>query len=69
MSEQQAFLAMLTRAGIGHGTRVDYNPPGLAVQVEHEDDEGSKHGFRVTEWAFDAEGKLTEVVIHEGEIG
>jgi hypothetical protein len=55
MSELKAFLAMLERAGIGHGTRQDYNPEGTGVQVE--DYDGT-----VTDWWFDADGKLVSVI-------
>lgn len=68
MTEKQAFVAMLTRAGIGHGLRTDYNPPGESVQVEHEDDE-AKHGFTITDWSFDVDGKLIDVCVCEGELG
>ena len=37
MTELQQFVAMLERAGIGHGTRDDHNPPGTSVQVESEE--------------------------------
>ena len=70
MTELQQFLAMLTRAGVGHGTRTDYNPPGTAVQVETDHgggDGGGTPGFWVTEFAFDAAGNLTEVESYEGE--
>ena len=56
MTELKAFLAMLDRAGVGHGTRDDHNPEGTGVQVEHEDDDHT-----VTDWWFDADGKLVEV--------
>lgn len=55
MTELQQFLAMLTRAGIGHGTRVDDDPPGTAVQVDHEDDQGT-----ITDWWFDRDGRLVQ---------
>ena len=66
MSELKALLAMLERAGIGHGTRHDYNPAGTAVQVETGESEAN---FTVTEFAFDAAGNLTEVVSYPGEAG
>lgn len=68
MSEFQTFTEMLGRAGVGFGVRVDHNPPGKAVQVEHDDDSAS-HGFRVTEWSFDRSGRLTGVSVYEGEPG
>ncbi len=58
MTELQRFLAMLDRAGIGHGTRQDFNPDGTAVQVEHEDDEET-----ITDWRFDADGNLVDVIV------
>ncbi len=61
MSELQAFLAMLERAGIGHGTRTDHNPAGTGVQVEHEDQPDS-----VTDWRFNAAGELVSVHYCEG---
>jgi hypothetical protein len=66
MNEYQQFKAMLERAGIGHGLRHDYNPDGESVQVEH-DDEDAKHGWMVTDWSFDADGKLVSVTMYEGE--
>ena len=60
MNEKQAFLAMLERAGIGHGIRHDYNPPGTAVQVEHED-----ANLTTTDWLFDVDGKLVGVIVVE----
>ncbi len=59
MSELQSFLAMLERAGLGHGTRRDFNPDGTAVQVEHEDTEGEV----TTDWRFDARGDLISVTV------
>ena len=57
-SELQAFLAMLTRANIGHGTRQDFNPPGTGVQVECE-------FGKETDWRFDESGKLIEVYVSD----
>lgn len=54
-TELENFIAMLTRAGIGHGTRDDH--PGTGVQVEV--------GSRETDWLFDADGKLDEVLLCE----
>lgn len=58
MTELQTFLAMLERAGVGHGTRRDFSPPGVAVQVEHEDDAAT-----VTDWWFDEAGRLKDVLV------
>jgi hypothetical protein len=55
---------MLERAQIGHGLRYDHNPPGETVQVESERNDG---GFYITEFAFDADGNLKEVVCYPGE--
>lgn len=65
-TELRAFLAMLRRSNLGFGTRHDYNPAGTAVMVEHPHEKDS--GFHVTEWAFDADGKLTGVELYEGEV-
>jgi hypothetical protein len=54
VNELKAFLAMLERAGIGHGTREDHNPEGTAVQVETDN--------QTTDWFFDADGKLIDVL-------
>lgn len=64
MSEFQRLKAMLERAQIGHGLRYDHNPPGETVQVESERNDG---GFYITEFAFDADGNLKEVVCYPGE--
>ncbi len=64
MTELQQFKAMLTRAGIGHGLRTDYNPAGESVQVEAGEDEKD---FTVAEFNFDADGKLVAVVCYPGE--
>lgn len=56
MSELQQFIAMLNKAGIGHGKRIDYNPNGTGVQVECE------NTTTITDWWFDADGNLKEVV-------
>lgn len=58
MTELQLFLKMLDRAGIGHGLRYDYNPPGTAVQVEHEDDDNT-----TTDWWFNEAGELEEIYV------
>lgn len=55
-TELDNFLAMLTRAGIGHGKRVDYNPEGIGIQVECE------NGNVSTDWRFDSKGILREVL-------
>ncbi len=65
VTELRQFVAMLSRAGVGHGLRHDHNPPGTAVQVETGESESD---FMVTEFAFDGEGKLTEVVSYPGEV-
>lgn len=58
-TEQQAFTAMLTRAGIGHGLRHDHGePPGTAVQVENDDGHNNE---LLTEFWFNAKGKLESV--------
>lgn len=68
MNEMQQLLAMLTRAGIGHGRRDDYNPEGESVQVES--DEADEHGkWWITEFGFDADGNLKEVVTYQGQEG
>lgn len=58
VTELKAFLAMLERAGIGHGTRIDYDPPGTAVQVEHSEQ-------LTIDWWFDQYGKLILVLVCE----
>lgn len=65
MTELQQFLAMLERAGVGHGTREDHKPCGTAVQIESEGQDGP--GFMVTEFAFSGDGNLTEVICFKGE--
>lgn len=58
-TEQQAFTAMLTRAGIGHGLRDDHGEPkGTAVLVENDDGHDNE---LVSEFWFDADGKLKTV--------
>ncbi len=64
MNELKSFVAMLKRAGIGHGIRHDYNPPGTAVMVESGEEEIE---FMVTEFAFDADGNLTKVQSYPGD--
>ena len=71
MSEKEAFLKMLDRAGIGHGLREHFdteeqNPGGTAVQVEHLTEDNA--GFYVTEWGFSPNGFLLTVEHYEGEI-
>lgn len=68
MTECQQFIAMLTRAGIGHGLRHDFDPNGTAVQVEIEDEEGTRSGFRIAEFGFDSEGNLREIVTYPGVV-
>lgn len=65
-TEKQQFIAMLYRAGIGHGLRVDYNPPGIAVMVESGENAVE---FMVTEFGFDSDGKLKTVACYPGEEG
>ena len=65
MSDLKAFLAMLGRAGIGHGQRYDHNPEGTGVQVEHECEDDK--GWFVSDWQFDADGKLVSVSHYPGE--
>lgn len=73
MSEQQQLLAMLDRAGIGYGCRVDCKdgqPVGESVQVESaEADERGK--WWVTEFHFDESGTLKHdgVVTYPGQEG
>lgn len=57
MTELQQLLKMLERAGIGHGTRQDFNPPGTGVQIEVEDE--------IMDWWFDKDGKLIEICISD----
>lgn len=66
MTEQQLFTAMLTRAGVGHGLRHDFEPEGTAVQVESED---SMETVMVTEFWFDANGQLKTVHVAEMDMG
>lgn len=65
MTEFQQFKAMLERAQIGHGLRHDYNPPGESVLVEA----GDEREFTITEFGFNEDGKLVEVVCYPGEPG
>jgi len=68
VTELQAFLAMLERVWVAHGTRPDYDPPGTAVQVEHLEDAGDDE-YWVTDWAFDADGRLVDVEHYRGGPG
>ncbi len=68
-TELQQLLAMLTRAGIGHGTRTDWNPPGTAVQVETEALGDDIPDQTVTEFAFDELGVLQTVCVYIQEEG
>jgi hypothetical protein len=74
MSELQAFLAMLERAGVGHGTRQDHDPAAVlggemrpertAVLVEPAidcDDDAQL----VMDWRFDADGNLVRVLVYD----
>ena len=65
-SELQQLVATLDRAGVGYGRRHDHNPPGEAVQIESGE---SERDFYVTEFAFDADGRLTGVTCSPGETG
>ncbi len=67
-TELKNFLKMLGNSSIGHGYREDHNPEATAVQVEH-DDEDDDSVFWVTEWMFDAAGKLSGVKHSRGEVG
>lgn len=66
MSELKAFLAMLGRAGVGHGTRqdhgLDYRLQGTAVLVEPTID-CDEDAQLVTQWRFDADGNLVSVAV------
>ncbi len=62
MSELEMFIAMLSRVGIGHGTRDDFNPNGTAVQVEH--DMGNDE-YVITDWQFDSTGKFLNAYVCE----
>lgn len=66
MTELQQFLAMLRRAGVGHSTRRDYTPDGTAVLVETGEGETE---LMVTEFAFDAAGRLVGVECYPGDAG
>jgi hypothetical protein len=65
-TELQQFKAMLGRAGVGHGTRHDYNPPGEAVQVECDDSDDSRQ-WTVCEFVFGEDGKLQTAICYEGQ--
>jgi hypothetical protein len=67
-TQLQAFLAMLDGSGVGYGTRIDHNPPGTAVQVEHPDEDNDT-GFWVTDWLFDGGGNFLEVIHCRGQPG
>lgn len=70
VTEKEQLLAMLKRAGIGHGTRddshadPDYSTPGTAVQVENDDGPPM-----ITEFAFDTDGRLVSVHCLKSEGG
>jgi len=66
MSELRQFLSMLDRAGIGYGTRHDYNPDGTAVMVESGE---SEEDFQITEFGFNSDGQLETVICYQGEVG
>ncbi len=65
MSELSELIVMLTRAGIGHGLRHDYDPDGVAVLVETDDVDG---GFMITQFYF-VDGDLRDVTSSQGEEG
>lgn len=65
-TEQQAFIAMLVRVGIGHGLRND-SDGSTAVMVEHA--EGEDDTPWETQWAFDANGQLYEVTHYVADLG
>lgn len=67
-TEHQQLIAMLTRVGVGYGTRHDHNPEGVAVQVECDDSDDARQ-WTVTEFVFDADGRLKTVVCYEPEDG
>lgn len=59
--EFAVFVSMLTRAGIGHGLRPDYEneqPAGTSVQVENSGDDS---GEFITEFQFNEADKLVSV--------
>lgn len=68
MTELQQLMAMLDRAGIGHGLRHDFNPPGTAVQIESEDS-CAHRDWTSTEFWFDDNGVLQTVTSAEGQEG
>lgn len=71
VTEKEQLLAMLKRAGIGHGTRDDshadpaYSTPRTAVQVENDDGDD----LMITEFAFDTDGRLVSVHCLKSEGG
>jgi hypothetical protein len=58
VTEYRQFMAMLDRAGIGHGLREDRATAVRAVMVETGDDDDPM----VTEFWFDAAGNLMQQV-------
>lgn len=69
MTELQQLIAMLTRAGIGHGRRHDWPTEGTAVQVEESDEYGPCDPPMVTEFLFDKDGRLVSTGCYEHEPG
>ena len=65
MSELDVMKAMLNRIGTGYGLRDDHNPDGTAVLIETGPDESD---FYVTQFWFDSEGVLQEVMGGKGEV-
>lgn len=63
-TEKAAFVAMLCRAGIGHGLRIDHDPPGESVQVENDGDDSRP---MLTEFQFGAAGELASVHCYKYE--
>lgn len=66
MTEREQLKAMLDRANIGYGLRHDYNPPGESVQVENDIEDSEE---MITEFVFDASGKLVSVHSYHSERG
>ena len=65
-TDQRAFLAMIERAGVGHGLRDDFRPPGTAVQIETENGDGD---VTTVEFWFDESGRLKTVHCYESDLG
>lgn len=65
-TELQQLKDMLDRAGVGHGLRIDYSPPGTAVQIESDDTADDDYE---AEFWFDKDGRLKRVSCYEAERG